>query len=304
MKNGARGLLCAFILIGLNAWGQARVWDDRIAAGQAAMAKGQYAEAEKAFAESLRAAEKLGEKDARFAGSLLRLAEACNAQSKREEAEDFARRSAAAMDKALKALKPKNSTEDSYALDVASASFDKAGDIFASHQKYTDAEELYKRVIAIREGNATEKHTIQDNEDALRLMYQKMAGTQNKLAAADEKLAKLYFSEHKMPEAATLFEKVAQIQEGDKNGAKKPLAITLGNLAACHAVQGNYTQAELLYQRAIALFEQSDWMDKPETAFTMRNYALLLKKTGREEEATAMMERSEAIRKKVGLNPF
>jgi hypothetical protein len=304
MRNGATRCLGVFILIGLNSWGQARVWDERIAAGQDAMTKGQYAEAEKAFAESLRAAEKLGEKDARFAGSLLRLAEACNSQHKLDEAEDFARRSAAAMDKSLQAFKPKNSTEDVQALAVAAALFDKAGDIFASHQKYPGAEELYKRLIAVREANVKEKHTGQANEDALRFMYQQMSGAQNKLAEANEKLAKLYFTEQKMPEAATLFEKSVQIREGDKNGPKQPLALTLANLAACRAAQADYARAEPVYQRAIALFEQSDWLQKPETTITMRNYALLLRKTGREEEGAAMLERAQAIRKKLGLNPF
>lgn len=302
MRNRTTGLLAAIILAGLGAWAQTRAWDESIAAGQDAMAKGQFAEAEKAFAESLRAAEKIGEKDARYASSLLRLAEACNAQSKREEAEGFARRSGEAMEKSLKAFKPKNSTEELEGLGIAATLFDRVGGVFASHQKYSDAEALYQRAIAIREGIAAEKPR-QSNEDWLRLMYQKQSGANTKLAEANEKLAKLYFTERKLPDAAPLFEKAAQIRDSEPNVAKQPLAMTLANLAACYAGFADYTKAEPLYKRAIALFEEADWLERMETAVTMRNYALLLQKTGRAEEAATMMARAEAIRQKVGTNP-
>jgi tetratricopeptide (TPR) repeat protein len=304
MATRAAELFGALVLTGLIAYGQPKVWDERIAAGQAAMAKAQYAEAEQAFTESLRAAEKIGEKDARFAGSLLRLAEACNAQSKADEAEGFARRSAAAMDTALKALKPKNSTQEIQAASIAAELFDKAGDIFASHKKYSEAEQLYTRLIAVREENTREKHTRDSNEDMLRIMAQQMSGAQNKLADANEKLAKLYFVEQKMPEAAPLFEKAVHLRESDKNGPKQPLAMTLANLAACYGAQGDSARAEPAYERAISVFEQAGWLERPETTVTMRNYALLLKKTGRDEAAAAMMDRAQAIRKKLGLNPF
>ena len=206
------------------------------------------------------------------------------------------------MEKSLKAFKPKNSTEELEGLAIAATLFDRVGGLFASHQKYSDAEGLYQRAIAIRKSMAAEKPR-QSNEDWLRVLYQKQSGTNMKLAEANERLAKLYFTEHKLTEAAPLFEKSAQIREGEKNGAKQPWAMTLANLAACYAGLADYAKAEPLYKRAIALFEEADWLEEMETAVTMRNYALLLQKTGREEAATAMMARAEAIRQKVGTSP-
>jgi tetratricopeptide (TPR) repeat protein len=110
--------------------------------------------------------------------------------------------------------------------------------------------------------------------------------------------------EQKMPEAAPLFEKAVHLRESDKNGPKQPLAMTLANLAACYGAQGDSARAEPAYERAISVFEQAGWLERPETTVTMRNYALLLKKTGRDEAAAAMMDRAQAIRKKLGLNPF
>lgn len=303
MKRQLARILVGLVFTCLSGWSQGSDWDEFMSAGKAAMDRHQYAVAEKSFREALAAAGHFehGEEDARFSATLLFLAQACDAQSKRDEAETFAGRAGDAMDKSLKAYKPAKTEDQLYESDVASALFDKVGDIFAGHQKYADAERLYQRVIKIRAAWADDSHGIGGNEEFYRFWLQVEQDAKTKLAAARQKLGKLYFSEHKYPQAITQYEEATRILEND-SGDKRLLAETLTNLASCHAVQGEYVAAEPLYQRALKFFEQAGWMDKPETISTMQLYALLLKKTGREAEATAMLQKAAAIREKLGAH--
>jgi tetratricopeptide (TPR) repeat protein len=288
----------ALILACLSMRGQDSNWDALIKAGKTAMEKRQYAEAERDFRDALAAAEKYGEKDARFAGALLFLAQACDAQSKRDEAEVFAKRASDAMEKAVKNVKLKKAEEQFLQADVACATFDKAADIFAAHQKYADAESLYSRVIKIRADMAVEKQTPQNNEDYFRWLIQITKGAKTKLALANETLGNLYFIEHKYPEAAAVYAEAVRIRQSDQGTDQPGLAQALTNLATSYAAQGKYDQAEPPYQRALAVFERARW-EKPETITTLQMYALMLKKAGRDEEAKAMVEKAAAIKNKL-----
>lgn len=303
MKKRTSGPLLILIFICLSALGQKSTWEATIQAGKDAMARHQYGEAEKSFREALTVAEKFGDKDARFAGSLLYLAQACDAQTKTDEAETLAARAVESMDKALKAYKPKKAEQQFDQADASSALFDKAADIFASHQKYPEAEALYQRVVRIRESAAKPNPTPKNNEDFFHFMIQVTTDAQGALASAQEKLGNLYFTEHKFPEAAVTYEKAQKIREADTKTDKRVLAQTITNLATSYAAQDKYNQAEPLYQRALKTFEEANWVEKPETTRTMQLYALMLKKMGRDEEARAMLEKIAAIRKKLEQTP-
>jgi hypothetical protein len=291
-------LLVGFVSSG--SVGQDSAWEASIQAGHEAMAKRQYPEAEKAFREALFTAEKFGEGDARFSGTLLLLAQACDGQSRKDEAEALARRAVDDMDKVLKAYRPKRADDQLDQADASSYLFDKTGDIFASHHKYPEAEMLYKRVIQIRERSAEKKKKPHDNEDIFRFWLQVGTDAQGKLAEAHEKLGDFYLSENKFPDAAATYEIAQKIREANPDTDKRALSVTFSNLATSYAAQAKYAQAEPLYQRSLALLEQANWMEKPEAVRTMQNYALLLKKTGREEEARSMAEKAAALSRKIG----
>jgi tetratricopeptide (TPR) repeat protein len=267
------------------------------------MAKKQYAEAENDFRQALTVAEKFGEKDARFAGSLLYLAQACDAQAKTDEADALAGRAVESMNQALKAYKPKKAEQQFDQTDAASALFDKVADIFASHKKYPEAEGLYQRVVQIRESAAKDNPTPKNNEDFFRFMIQATSDVQGQLAKAHEKLGSLYFTEHKFPEAAATYEEAQKIREANTKTDKRVLAQTITNLATSYAAQAKYSQAEPMYQRALKLFEEANWAEKPETLRTMQLYALTLKNSGRQQEAGAILDKVALIQKKLGQTP-
>ena len=62
--------------------------------------------------------------------------------------------------------------------------------------------------------------------------------------------------------------------------------------------QGKYEQAEPLYQRALAIREQALGPEHPETLKTLQNYANLLRKVERDQEAAALEAQIKARKAK------
>ena len=60
--------------------------------------------------------------------------------------------------------------------------------------------------------------------------------------------------------------------------------------------QGKYAEAEPLYQRALGIWETALGPEHPNVASVLENYAVLLRKTGRESQAAEMEARAKAIR--------
>ncbi len=62
--------------------------------------------------------------------------------------------------------------------------------------------------------------------------------------------------------------------------------------------QGKYAEAEPLYKRSLAIVEKALGPEHPDVATSLKNYAALLRKTGRATEASKMEARAKAIRAK------
>jgi tetratricopeptide (TPR) repeat protein len=286
------------ILLCLNSavFGQLNSWEEYIKAGDTAIAKARFADAESAYREALRLSEEFKEKDPRRAVTFIKLAECLNAQSKREEAEILAQRSLSALDQAIRGSKSKDQAGEYYKTETTITILNQAAGIFVANRKYAEAESAYKRAIAIREDGARTIELPRSNEDYLRFMAQQLTQASMKLIDAYDRLAKLYFVQKRFGEAERLYSKSMKILEAEYKVEKPPVAIGLSNLAVVYAAQGKYDKAEGLFARAINIYEQSDWLDKPAVAATFENYSLLLKKIGRQAEASVMFERAREIR--------
>ena len=62
--------------------------------------------------------------------------------------------------------------------------------------------------------------------------------------------------------------------------------------------QGRYAEAEPLYKRSLAIWEGALGPEHPNVATALENYSVLLRETGRYDEATEMEARAAAIRAK------
>ena len=76
------------------------------------------------------------------------------------------------------------------------------------------------------------------------------------------------------------------------------VATSLNNLALIYEHQGEYSKAEPLYRRSLAIWEKSFGPDHPQVAAGLRNYAMLLRDTGRFEEALELEARAAPIEAK------
>ena len=150
-----------------------------------------------------------------------------------------------------------------------------------------------QRVIRLWQ-DAAEDKPPHNNEDFFRFLIKTAMNAQGSLANAYEKLAALYFQERKFQQAARLYEKSQPIRE-ISSADIRPLAQLLGNLASCYAMESKYDQADPLFRRAIALYEESNWLETREALGIMQDYALLLSRTGRTTEAKTMLEKAQAI---------
>jgi tetratricopeptide (TPR) repeat protein len=79
---------------------------------------------------------------------------------------------------------------------------------------------------------------------------------------------------------------------GDRN---LEVAINLHNLAALCSARRRYEQAEPLYQESISIREELLGENHVELVPVLQNYALLLRKTHREDEAAEIEERITRI---------
>jgi tetratricopeptide (TPR) repeat protein len=70
-------------------------------------------------------------------------------------------------------------------------------------------------------------------------------------------------------------------------------------LAVLYRKQGKYEQAELLYQRALAIHEKMEGPEHPSTATTLRNLAVLYWWQDKYELAEPLLQRALAISEKI-----
>ena len=92
---------------------------------------------------------------------------------------------------------------------------------------------------------------------------------------------------------------VAALKAADGFGPKDPrLLASLNRLAQLYHAQGKYTQAERLYQRALAIAETVLGPDHPDLASNLRNLAAVYEAQGKLAEAAPLRKRALTLREK------
>lgn len=130
---------CAVLALMSLSCGQ-QAWDDAMQAGDAALQRGQYPEAERIFTAAVHKAEEFGLHDRRVAVTLAHLAQTYSAQGKFVEAEPLY----------LEALKIYQDVHGENHLDVA-AMLNNLGVLHRKHGQYADAQRLLTRALSIKE---------------------------------------------------------------------------------------------------------------------------------------------------------
>jgi tetratricopeptide (TPR) repeat protein len=149
--------------------------------------------------------------------------------------------------------------------------------------RYTEAEPLYVRSLAIRE--------------------QELGANHPDTATSLDNLAELYYSTGRYTEAEPLYVRSLAIREQELGANHPDTATSLNNLAGLYYSTGRYTEAESLYARSLAIKEQELGANHPDTATSLNNLALLYESTGRYAQAEPLCVRSLAIKEQeLGAN--
>ncbi len=149
--------------------------------------------------------------------------------------------------------------------------------LYQSQGYYDKAEPLYERALKIRESVLGEQHPS--------------------VATSLNNLALLYQSQGYYDKAEPLYERALKIDEIALGENHPLLATDLNNLAVLYNSQGYYDKAEPYYQRAIKILETAT-PNHPNLAVMFQNYAGMLFKAGRKEEAKLQFQKAEAIKAK------
>jgi tetratricopeptide (TPR) repeat protein len=153
-----------------------------------------------------------------------------------------------------------------------------AGRLLRRTARYTDAEPLFRRALAIDEKSLGSDHA----DVAVDLID----------------LADLLRETHRWAEAEPLYRRALAISEKSLGPDDPSVAAGLNNLALVLSETNRLAEAELLQRRALAIDEKSLGPDDPSVAAGLNNLALLLKDTNRQAEAEPLLRHALAIRER------
>ena len=236
-------------------------WEGDLARGQRDLQQGRYSKAKKSMLAAVERARKLGDNDILMAISLDNLGGLYSLQGKYTEAEPLLQGSLVIREKILGSEHP-----------GISVSLNNLGTHYLRQRKYAEAEPLLQRSLVIREKILGPEHL--DTVGSLRI------------------LALLYSQQGKYAEAEPFYQRALAIIEKMRGREHQELVPTLSDLALLYYQQGKYAEAEPFFQRALSIAEKA-----PDPALTsiLENYAALLRKTDRRDEAAELEERHRAI---------
>lgn len=153
--------------------------------------------------------------------------------------------------------------------------YDEYATLLQSLARYSEAELLHRRALAIDEAHHAPDHP----EVAIRL----------------NNLAQLLLQTNRLTEAEPIMRRALAIDECERGPNHPQVAIRLNNLAGLLRVTNRFAEAEPLFRRAIAIDEMIYGPDHPEVATDLNNLAGLLLDTNRQVEAELLFRRSLAI---------
>jgi tetratricopeptide (TPR) repeat protein len=159
--------------------------------------------------------------------------------------------------------------------DVAT-SLNRLAKLYYDQGRYSDAEPLFVRALAIRE-----QHLGANHPDT---------------AISMNNLAQLYKSSGRYSDAEPLFVRALAIREQQLGANHPSTAISLNNLASLYYSIGRYSDAEPLLVYALAISEQQLGTNHSDTATSLSNLAVLYSSIGRYGDAEPLYIRASAIR--------
>ena len=238
-------------------------WENSIQAGEKAFQEKRYAEAEELYLTALKEAENFGPQEPHLVQTATLLAQLYRKQDKHGEAEPLFQRALAAQEKALGPRHPYLAT-----------SLENYADILGKTKRKAEAQEVKARAKAIQ---ATQKRWGKSIEEVWKAIQKERY---------DEAQKKFL----------TALKEAESFEPHDPRLARTAMTLTL--LAQLYREQGDYGQAEPLFQRALAIREKALGTEDPDVATGLNNLAALYEDQEKYAEAEPLFLRALAIQEK------
>jgi tetratricopeptide (TPR) repeat protein len=161
-------------------------------------------------------------------------------------------------------------------------SLNNLAEFYQNEGKYTEAEPLRKRALALMEKILGPEHPL-----VVQGLYS---------------LATLYWAQGKYADAEPLSKKSLAIVEKVLGPDNADVAASLNNLATLYQVQGKYGDAEPLHRRSLAILEQVLGPEHPKLAINLTNLAAVYEAQGKHADAEGLYKRILTISEK-SLDP-
>jgi CHAT domain-containing protein/Tfp pilus assembly protein PilF len=142
--------------------------------------------------------------------------------------------------------------------------------------RFADAEDLYKRVLSISEGN----------RDA------------GNIGAALNNLAAFYRARNRLADAEPLYQRALTLQQQVHGPNHPDVATVLANIAVLYDKEGRSADSEQLYKRSLAIDQAAYGSQSDPAASDMYALGLLYDRLGRAGEAEALLKQALSIREK------
>jgi len=192
-----------------------------------------------------------------------------------------------------------------------------AGNYFYKLARYSQAEELFRKVLTIRERVVGAEHpdvaeSLSDvatlssycgNYAQAELLYQRSLAIFEKtlgpehptIARVLQALATHYHHRGKYAQVGPLYQRALAILKKTLGAEHSEVAENLNDLARLYTLEGKYAQAESLYQQSLFLYEKVWGSEYPELAIIINNMAELYRHQGRYAEAELWYRRASSM---------
>jgi tetratricopeptide (TPR) repeat protein len=207
--------------------------------------------------------------------------------------------------------------------DVAATLHD-IGTLFFYQNRYKEAEAFFVKALEIYDKTLNDQpyyvlHYVTATMNALAALYQRQQMYQQAITLYDQVLhihkevagsieyppgaitlqnmALLYYEQRQYQKAEKLFKQALNILERRSgiDAEAIDIATIQYNLACLYAALEKYQEAEELYQEALNTTERVLGLDHPNTIRNIIDFAVLLRKIGRKEEATMLEDRLKKL---------
>ena len=161
-------------------------------------------------------------------------------------------------------------------------------DLYRDGAKYSEAEDMAKRALAIRE-----KALGPDADSDAEL----------DVAVCCDSLAQIHLAWNQPDQAESYYNRSLPIVEKVAGAESSDLTPRLMGLARALRAQKKYAEAEAQFKRALAITEKNGGAESPQVADVLDQYAALLEEMKKPEDAKGMRDWADSIRKQDATKP-